>query len=191
MSTQQLTQKKTVWNIDAAHSEIGFSVKHMMITRVRGRFADVAGTLTVDEAEPSNSEVRVEIDAASIDTGQEDRDEHLRSEDFLDVESHPELRFESTRIEGAGLEPGTSFTVVGNLTIAGVTKEVELDATYEGGGTDPWGGDRAAFSADTAIDRRDFGLEWNQALETGGILVGNEVRIHLDVQAVREEDEEA
>lgn len=191
MSTEQLTQQKTTWRIDPAHSEIGFAVKHMMITRVRGRFSEVSGALLMDEAEPNDSEVRVEIDAASIDTRQEDRDEHLRSGDFLDVENHPKLRFESTRVEGARLDPDATFTVAGDLTIRGVTRPVEMDATYEGGGTDPWGGERAAFSAETTIDRREFGLEWNQALETGGILVGNEVRIHLDVQAVKEEGDEA
>ncbi|NIP81302.1 MAG: YceI family protein, partial [Gemmatimonadetes bacterium] len=184
MSTQELQQQTTVWNIDAAHSLAEFTVRHMMITKVRGRFPEVEGTIRVDEAEPENSSVRVRIDATSIDTGQEDRDAHLRSGDFFDVERYPALTFESTRVEGLRLEPGTGFTVWGDLTIHGVTKEVELSAVYEGGGTDPWGGDRVSFAAETEIDRRDFGLEWNQALETGGVLVGHEVKIHLEAQAV-------
>lgn len=188
MSTQQLTQEKTAWSIDAAHSQVAFTVRHMMITKVRGRFSDVAGSIELDDGAPAESSVRVEIDAASIDTRQEDRDAHLRSGEFLDVENHPELTFESRRVEGLALEPGSSFTVVGDLTIRGVTREVELEATYEGEGQDPWGGERLAFSADTSIDRRDFGLEWNQVLETGGVLVGNEVQIHLEVQAVKERE---
>mgnify|MGYP001039384870 CR=1 FL=1 len=189
MTTQQLEQK-TTWNIDPAHSRAEFTVKHMMITKVRGRFSDLEGVITVDESAPENSGVEVTIDAASINTQQEDRDQHLRSGDFLDVENHPELTFRSTRVEGLSLEEGSSFTVIGDLTIRGTTKQVELDATFEGRGQDPWGNQRAAFSADTAVDRRDFGLEWNQALETGGVLVGHEVEIHLEAQAVLESDDE-
>lgn len=189
MTTQQLEQK-TAWSIDPAHSQVEFTVKHMMITKVRGRFSDLEGVITVDESEPENSGVEVTIDAASLDTRQEDRDEHLRSGDFLDVENYPELTFRSTRVEGLTLEEGSQFKVIGDLTIRGTTKQVELDATFEGRGQDPWGGQRAAFSADTAIDRRDFGLEWNQTLETGGVLVGHEVKIHLEAQAILEEDEE-
>ncbi len=189
MTNEQMTQQVTTWTLDAAHSQAEFVVKHMMITKVRGRFATMSGSIAVDEAEPSSSRVEVEIDAASIDTRQEDRDKHLRSGDFLDVENHPVLTFRSRRVEGLELEPGASFRVVGDLTIRGTTKEVTLDAVYEGRGPDPWGGERLAFSGDAVIDRREFGLEWNQALETGGILVGNEVRIHLEAQAVRQEAE--
>lgn len=183
--TQKTQTRESIWNVDVAHSQVEFAVKHMMITKVRGRFAAVGGAVVLDEAEPSRSRVEVEIEAASIDTRQEDRDAHLRSPEFLDVETHPTLTFRSTRVERLTLESGSAFRVIGELTIRGVTREVTLDAVYEGRGTDPWGGERVAFSAETAIDRRDFGLEWNQALETGGILVGNEVRIQLDVQAVR------
>lgn len=188
--TQMATQQTTTWNIDAAHSQAEFTVKHMMITKVRGRFSEVEGTVRLDEEQPSNSAVEVTIDAGSIDTSQEDRDQHLRSGDFLDVESYPELKFRSTSVEGLTLEPGSEFTVKGELTIRGTTKPVELEAIYEGEGQDPWGGSRVAFSADTSIDRREFGLQWNQALETGGVLVGNEVKIHLEVQAVRAESED-
>lgn len=189
MTTRQLEQK-TTWNIDRAHSQVEFTVKHMMITKVRGRFADLEGTITVDEAEPQNSGVEVTIDAASIDTREEDRDAHLRSEDFLNVEEYPELTFRSTRVEGLELSEGAGFKVIGDLTIRGTTKQVELEARFEGRGQDPWGNERAAFSADTAIDRREYGLEWNQALETGGVLVGHEVKIHLEAQAVLDSGDE-
>lgn len=189
MAGQAIEQQgTTTWTLDPAHSQVEFVVKHMMITKVRGRFATVNGAIEVDESEPSSSRVEVEIDAPSIDTRQEDRDTHLRSADFLDVESHPTLTFRSTSVEGLTLEEGSTFEVVGDLTIRGATREVTLDAVYEGRGMDPWGGERLAFSGDTVIDRRDFGLEWNQALETGGILVGNDVRIHLEAQAVKAEE---
>lgn len=185
MSDTQTTGQRTTWNLDPAHSQVEFVVKHMMITKVRGRFATVNGQLEVDETDPSSSRVEVEIDAPSIDTRQEDRDTHLRSPDFLDVENYPTLTFRSKRVEGLALEPGTEFTVVGDLTIRGTTNEVTMDAVYEGSGIDPWGGERLGFSADAVIDRRDYGLEWNQALEAGGFLVGNEVKIHLEAQAVK------
>lgn len=176
----------TTWNIDPVHTSVEFAVKHLMFTTVRGRFKKVAGTIVVDERQPDNSTVNVEIDAASIDTGVEDRDAHLRSDDFLDVDAHPTITFRSKRIEGAAFEPGESFRVIGDLTIRDTTMEVTLDAVFEGRGGDPWGGERAGFRATTEIDRRDWGLRWNQALETGGVLVGYEVRIELDVQAVKQ-----
>jgi polyisoprenoid-binding protein YceI len=191
MTTNTLEREKTTWTIDAAHSQAEFTVKHMMITRVRGRFADVSGTITLDPETPANSGVVVDIDAASIDTREADRDAHLRSGEFLDAERHPKLTFRSTRVEGLELEAGSSFRVIGDLTIRGTTKQVELDVVLEGEGQDPWGSERVAFSADTAIDRRDFGLEWNQALETGGVLVGHEVKIHLEAQAVLDSGDEA
>lgn len=190
MSTTTRETTGSTWTIDPVHTQVEVAVRHMMITTVRGRFPDVQGTITVDEEDPGSSGVEVTIDAAGIDTRNEDRDAHLRSEDFLDVEEYPEITFRSTRIEGAHDEPGESFRVVGDLTIRGETREVVLDATYEGTGEDPWGGTRAGFSASTEIDRRDFGLRWNQALETGGVLVANKVKIELEVQAVRQEDEE-
>ena len=175
----------STWNIDASHSTIEFAAKHMMITTVKGRLSDARGALTIDEANPANSSVKVEFDARSIDTRSEQRDQHLRSGDFLDVEQYPTISFVSRRVSGASAEPGAEFKVVGDLTIRGVTKEVTLDATYEGRGRDPWGGERVSFSADAKIDRREFGLVWNAALETGGVLVGNDIKIHLEVQAVR------
>jgi polyisoprenoid-binding protein YceI len=157
----------------------------MMITTVKGRIADVTGTLTLDEANLDRSTAEVELGAASIDTRNEQRDGHLRSPDFLDVEKFPTITFRSRSVEGATLKEGTSFRVVGDLTVRGVTREVVLDATYEGRGRDPWGGERVSFSGQTKIDRRDFGLTWNAALEAGGVLVSNEIKLHLEVQAVR------
>jgi polyisoprenoid-binding protein YceI len=184
MATQTRTTTST-WKIDPAHSLVELSAKHMMITTVKGRFSELSGTITVDEENADRSAVEVEIDTASIDTGVQQRDEHLRSADFLDVEKHPKITFRSTRVEGAHAEPGDEFRLIGELTIRGTTREVVLDVRYEGQGTDPWGGERASFSARGQIDRRDFDLTWNQALETGGILVGNRVKLEIEVQAVK------
>jgi polyisoprenoid-binding protein YceI len=175
----------TTWQIDPTHSAVEFSVKHMMFTTVRGRFRDVKGTITVDEQNPDRSTVEVEIAAASIDTGVTDRDAHLRSADFLDVENHPTITFRSKRVEGAMKKEGDRFKVVGDLTIRGKAIEVTLDSTYLGTGKDPWGNIKGAAEASAKIDRREWGLTWNQALETGGILVSNDVRIDVQVQAVK------
>jgi polyisoprenoid-binding protein YceI len=185
MTTTASAPSTSTWTIDPSHTLVEFSAKHMMITTVKGRFAEVKGTLMLDEAAPDRSSAEVEIAAASIDTRTEQRDQHLRSADFLEVETHPTITFRSRRVEGARGEPGETFRVVGDLTIRGVTREVTLEATYEGRGRDPWGGERVSFSADTKIDRRDYGLTWNAALETGGVLVSNEIKIHIEVQAVR------
>ena len=181
-----VTQPQTsTWTIDAAHSLLEFSAKHMMITTVKGRLAELRGALTIDEANPDRSSVEVEVDAASIDTRSEQRDVHLRSADFLDVAQFPTVSFRSKRVEGARAAAGDTFKVIGDLTIHGTTREVTLDATYEGRGRDPWGGDRVSFSADTKIDRREFGLTWNAALEAGGMLVSNDIKVHIEAQAVR------
>ena len=176
----------TTWAIDPAHTVVEFSAKHMMITTVKGRFADVKGTITVDARNPDQSHVEAEIGTASIDTRTEQRDQHLRSADFLDVEHHPTITFRSTKLSGAQAREGDKLKVTGELTIRGKTIAVTLDCVYDGRGKDPWGGERVSFSAETRIDRREWGLMWNQALETGGILVSNEVRISIEVQAVRE-----
>ena len=178
---------KSTWEIDPAHTTIEFSVKHMMFTTVRGRFTDLHGTIHADETEPNRSDVMVEIQAASIDTGVADRDTHLKSADFLDVAQHPTITFRSKRVDGAYRKEGDRFKLIGDLTIRDTTSEITLDCTYQGMGKDPWGGTRAGFSAETRIDRRDWGLKWNQALETGGILVGNDLKISIDVQAVKQE----
>lgn len=171
-----------VWQIDRAHSGIEFVVRHLMVSKVRGRFADFAGTIHVAEA-PEQSSVEVTIQAASIDTREPDRDAHLRSPDFFDAERFPVLTFRSTSLEPAG---GERFRLHGDLTIRDVTRPVVLDAEFEGVGADPWGGVRAGFSATTEIDREDYGLTWNAALETGGVVVGKKVRIEIEVEAVRQ-----
>ena len=176
------TQTQTTWQIDPAHTDVGFSVKHLMISTVRGRFAGVHGTIVLDDSDLTRSSADVEMDVATIDTRQEQRDAHLRSGDFFEVEKYPTITFRSRRVERV---KGNRYRIVGDLTIRDVAREVVLDATDEGRGRDPWGGDRLAFSATTTIDRRDFGLGWNQALETGGVLVGNEIKISIDVQAVK------
>lgn len=185
--TEKLGGRQTRWALDSAHSLIEFSAKHMMITKVKGRFGNLNGTLLVDEADPNRSTAEVEIDAATIDTREEKRDAHLRSPDFLNVEQFPKLTFRSKRVEGAMKKEGDRFRVIGDLTIRDTTREVALDCTYEGEVKDPWGGVRRSFSATTQVDRRDFGLTWNVALETGGILVSNNIRINLEAQAVRQD----
>ena len=170
------------WTLDTAHSGIAFSVRHMVVAKVRGRFGSWTGSVKLDEQDLTRSELDVQIDASSIDTGNEQRDTHLRSADFLDVEQFPNLRFQSTRVENAGAE---RFRVLGKLTIHGVTREVTLEVERGGTGKDPWGNQRVGFAATTSILRSDFGLTWNQALETGGLLVADRVDIELDVQAVQ------
>jgi polyisoprenoid-binding protein YceI len=177
----------TTWKLDPAHTQVEFSVKHMMFTTVRGQFSRFEGVVELDRDDSTNSSVEVSIDTSSIDTGVEDRDAHLRSKDFFDVEAYPEIIFRSTRVEGSVSEDGT-FEIVGDLTVRGVTREVTLTAEFGGTGTDPWGGTRVGFEGKTVIDRRDFGLTWNQALETGGFLVGNDIKISLQVQAVLQEE---
>jgi len=176
------------WNIDTAHSGIRFSVRHMVFAKVRGRFADWRGTLELDPGDVTRAKVEVEIDAASIDTGVAERDDHLRSADFLDAAQFPSLRFESTQVEASG---GNRYRVHGHLAIRGATREVVLDVEYAGEAKDPWGNQRAAFVATTSLDRRDFGLTWNQVLEAGGVLVGERIDIEIDVQAVHAADSKA
>jgi polyisoprenoid-binding protein YceI len=170
------------WNIDATHSGINFSIRHMVVSKVRGRFARFNGTVALDEVDLSRSAVEAIIDATSIDTGTPQRDEHLRSADFFDVERFPEIRFRSTRIERLA---DNRYRVVGDLTIRDVTRAVTLDVEYGGQAKDPWGNERAGFIASTSLDRKDFGLKWNQALEAGGVLVGDRVDIELEIQGVR------
>jgi len=180
MTTTASADTRTTWTIDPSHSTVEFVAKHMMITTVKGRFAELEGTIVADEANIGDSTVEVTMQAASLDTRSEQRDAHLRSPDFLDVETYPTVTFRSTRIEGTKDE----FQLTGDLTIRGVTRPITLDVTFEGEGKDPWGGTRASFSAKGKFDRRDFGLTWNVALETGGILVSNEVKINIEAQVV-------
>ncbi len=169
------------WEIDPSHSEIGFSVRHLGIAKVRGRFGSFSGRVTVAE-EAERSSVEVSIDAASIDTRDDKRDGHLRSPDFLDAERFPALGFRSTSVT----RTGDDWEVAGQLTIHGETRPVTLRTSFEGLVEDPWGSTRGALSATTEINREDFGLTWNQALETGGVMVGKNVRIHLEVELVRQ-----
>lgn len=174
------------WEIDPVHSEIAFSVRHMMVATVRGRFNQFQGVIEFDPAHPESGRVEVTIDAASIDTRNEQRDNHLRSPDFLNVEQYPTITFVSKRIEPLG---DNRFRVVGDLTIRGVTREVALEAEFLGVGKDPWGGERAGFTARTKLNRHDFGASWNVALEAGGFLVGDTLDVTIDIEAVRKPDQ--
>lgn len=171
---------RTVWDIDAAHSLIEFSTKHMMFTTVKGRITGVKGTITTVGDNHSESAVDVELDITTISTGQEQRDGHLKSPDFFDAATYPTITFTSTRVEHKG---GDTMRVFGNLTMHGETKEVAIDTTLNGQGTSPQGKELIAFTGETKIDRKDFGLNYNMALETGGWLVGNDIKIVLEIQA--------
>lgn len=173
----------TSWKIDKTHANIDFKVKHLMISTVRGHFREFDATVELDEANPENSRVAATIDVASIDTNVPDRDAHLRSDDFFNAEKFPKITFESTKLERHG---ETEFSLTGNLTIRDVTREVVIDGEFEGRLIDPWNNDRAAFSAQTEISRKDFNVRWNQALETGGVAVSDKVKISIYVEAVRQ-----
>ncbi len=176
------------WAIDNSHSSVQFTVRHMMISKVRGRFQNFSGTVDFDEQNPANSSVNVQIEAASIDTRDEKRDAHLTSADFLDVANHPYLTFVSKRIEVLDDSHGKIY---GDLTIRGVTNEVVLDVEYNGQAKSPWGTTSAGFNATTKINRKDWGLNWNVALETGGVLVGEEVTIEIELEIVKQVPAEA
>jgi len=171
------------WEIDSSHSGIHFSVRHLVIAKVRGQFARWSGTISAQAGDPSNGSVSVVIDASSIDTGVADRDAHLKSADFLDVANHPEITFNSSRVEKVN---DHELKIVGQLSIHGTSREVVLDAEYAGRTKDPWGNERAGFAAKTSIDRKDFGLTWNQLLEAGGVMVGERIDIELEVEAVKQ-----
>lgn len=171
------------WAIDPTHSAVEFAVKHMMFSTVKGRFADISGTIAVDAADLSRSSVQVTIGAASVDTHDEKRDGHLRSAEFFDVEQFPTLTFASTRVEAVGDD---RYRVTGDLTIHGVTREVTFDTTLNGEGVNPWGQAVRGYSAEVTINRKDFDLNWNVALEAGGVLVGENVKLSLDVEATKE-----
>lgn len=194
MSTiQTATQERaaeraaTTWSIDPAHSHVEFAVRHLMVATAKGRFGEVEGTITLDEANPASSRVEARIAAAGIDTKQADRDAHLRSPDFLDAENHPYLTFRSTRVEADGRG---GFTAHGDLTIRGVTRPVALQGEYLGTNRSPYGFRVAGFSATTRINRSDFGLNWNAALETGGVMVADEVKVTLEIEAIEQPAQE-
>ncbi|MGC9991984.1 MAG: YceI family protein [Candidatus Cybelea sp.] len=179
MNTVQ--EKNTqIFTIDPIHTNVGFSVRHLMIAKVRGHFKAVAGTIAIPPGSDVPEAVDVTIEGTSIDTREPQRDDHLRSPDFLDVATHPTLRFASTSISGSP----DAFEIHGDMTIHGTTRPVVLHATFEGRVTDPWGNLRAGYEANTTISRKDFGLTWNQVLEAGGVAVGDEVRIELNVEAI-------
>ena len=169
-----------VWKIDPAHTTAEFTVRHLMVTKVRGRFTDTSGTVTIAE-DPLKSSVDVTITTASISTGEETRDNHLRSKDFLDVETYPTMTFTSTGLSGKG----SDYTVKGNLTLHGVTQPVELAVEFNGVSGDPWGGTRAGFSAETEINRRDFGVDISMPLDGGGVVVGDKIKIQIEAEVIK------
>jgi polyisoprenoid-binding protein YceI len=171
------------WSLDTSHSTVGFRVRHMVVSKVSGRFTRWSGTLQLGGRNLQDSRVDVSIDVASIDTGVEKRDAHLRSPDFFDAARFPRIAFRSARVDSAGED---RYRVTGDLTIRGVTRPVALDVEFGGRTKDPWGGERVGFTARAALDRREFGLTWNQALETGGVLVGEKVEIELELEAVKQ-----
>jgi polyisoprenoid-binding protein YceI len=173
----------TTWTIDPAHTTVEFSVKHMMVSTTKGRFGGVGGSLVIDEQDPTRSYADVKIDASTVDTREERRDAHLKSADFFNVEVHPEITFKSTRVVP---ESNDRYKVYGNLTILGVTREVVLNTEYNGQNTTPWGTEVIGFTADTKISRKDWGLTYNAALESGGFLVGDDIKIHLEVEAIKQ-----
>lgn len=167
------------WTIDPVHSEVGFSVRHMMVSKVRGKFTSFEGSLVTGES-PTDSTVTATVDLNSIDTGNEQRDDHIRSADFFDVANHPTMSYRSTGVRAAG----DDFVVDGELTLKGVTKNVPLALELNGFGPDPYGGVRAGFTGSAEINRQDFGVNFNAALETGGVVVGDKVNIHLEIEAI-------
>ncbi|HTW85956.1 MAG TPA: YceI family protein [Candidatus Sulfotelmatobacter sp.] len=179
-ATTQSTEK---YAIDSAHSSADFVVRHMVIAKVRGRFGKLTGTIDVPAGAEVPTSATAEIDVNSIDTREEQRDGHLKSADFLEADKYPTITFVSTGTEGNG----PSFTLKGMLSIHGVTREVAIAAEYEGRGKDPWGNERIGYSGHVTINRKDYGLTWNQALETGGVLVGDEVRIEITVEAIKQQ----
>ncbi|MDQ3294150.1 MAG: YceI family protein [Actinomycetota bacterium] len=185
MSTSTTTQigvpAAGTYGIDASHSHVGFKVRHLVVGKTRGRFTEVDVTAVVAE-DPTASTLEVTVPLASVDTRDVGRDEHLRSADFFDVEKHPNMTFRSTAVTPVG---GDRWDVAGELTVRGVTRPLTLHASFEGGVSDPWGNDRAAFTATAELDRESFGLTWNQALETGGVLVGKKIDIEIEAELVR------
>lgn len=175
------------WQIDYAHSSVQFTVRHMMISNVRGSFDKFQGAVELDENNPENTTVHIEIDTASINTREAQRDTHLRSADFFDAETYPKLVFDSTRVERTGED---TAKLHGNLTIRDITKPVVLDVEYIGQAKSPWGITSAGFSASTKINRKDWGLGWNQALEAGGVLVGDEIKIAIELELLKQESTE-
>lgn len=174
---------KTKWAVDTTHSSIDFTIRHMMIAKVKGTFREFDAAIEADLDDLTTADIAFTVDVASIDTRNEDRDAHLRSADFFDVENHPKMTFKATKIVRTG---DGEYDVTGDLTIRGVTRQETFALTFEGAGKDPWGNFKAGFSVEGAIKRSDYGLTWNAALETGGVLVGDEVKVHLEIEAAQQ-----
>lgn len=175
------------WKIDPAHSSINFTVRHMMISKVHGQFKSFSGTVNFDEDNPVNTTGQIEVDVNSIFTDEEQRDNHLKSPDFFDAANYPTATFQSTRVEQIDSETGKLY---GNLTIKDITQEVVLDVAYAGTAVSPWGMQVAGFSATTTLHRKDWGLNWNQALETGGFLVGDKVSLNVELELIKQTEKE-
>jgi polyisoprenoid-binding protein YceI len=169
------------WTIDASHSSVEFVARHLMVTKVRGVFGDLEGEINI-APDPLQSSVRASVGVSTVSSGDAKRDEHLRSPDFFDVEQYPKIEFASTRVE----DRNGTFVLTGDLTVHGVTREVSWDLEFDGTVKDPWGGTRAGFSATTEVNRKDWGLEWNIALEAGGFVVSDKVRLIVEVEAVKQ-----
>lgn len=186
MTTQTSTETEQLtgtYTIDPSHSRVGFVARHAMVTKVRGGFNDFAGTLTIDGADPSASAAELTIQAASIDTRNADRDAHLKSNDFFSMETYPELRFTSTTVEQLS---DTDYRVTGDLTLRGVTKPVTIDLEYAGAVVDPWGNTRVGFEGSAQVNRKDWGVNWNTALEAGGVLVSEKVTLEFEISATKD-----
>lgn len=174
---------KANWKVDPAHSSIDFSVKHMMVSRTKGTFHDFDAIIEADPSDLTTANIEFNVDLASVDTRNEDRDNHLRSADFFDVENHPKMTFRATEIV---MKDDGEYDVTGDLTMRGTTNSETFSVTFEGQGTDPWGNEVAGFSAEGKINRTDYGLTYNAALETGGVLVGEDVKISIQIEAAKE-----
>lgn len=183
MVAQAVSTETSTWTIDAGHSLAEFAVKHMMVSTTKGRFSEVAGAVVLNETDFGKSTADVTINVASVQTHDEKRDAHLRSADFFDADSYPTITFKSTGIEQRGKD---KFNLIGDLTIRGVTQQVVLESEFNGRGKSPWGSEVIAFSAETQISRKDFGLTWNVALETGGVVVSDRVKIAIEVEAIKQ-----
>jgi polyisoprenoid-binding protein YceI len=181
---QEQTGVNTTWTIDPAHTSVNFSAKHMMVTTVRGHLGPVSGAIELDESDFTKSEIEVLIDVANLQTRDERRDTHLRSADFFDVGNFPSAIFKSTKIERTSAD---TYKLTGDLTVRDVTREVVLDTQFEGFAVNPWGMKVVAFTATTRINRKDWGLNWNVALETGGVLVGEQIKLDIDVEAIKQQ----
>ncbi|MDE3838995.1 hypothetical protein C0966_06350 [Bacillus methanolicus] len=174
---------KSRWAIDTAHSSVEFSVRHMMIAKVKGSFDNFSASIEADPTDLTTADIEFNVDVASINTRNSDRDAHLRSADFFDAENYPSLTFKSTKIVK---KDDDEYEVTGDLTIRGVTRQETFTVTFEGQGKDPWGNEKVGFSAEGKINRSDYGLTWNAALETGGVLIGDQIKISLSIEAAKE-----